>query len=147
MIVFQEKKEVPFCAEEIFDLVMNIEKYPEFLPWITGARIIDKQENYILAELDVNFKGYRTSYTSRVSTKKIDSEFHIKIDSHNGPFKTLRNLYVISAIEQNKCLICFDNFIEFKFKIIENLAEPILFKYVQKIITAFEERANNILIK
>jgi coenzyme Q-binding protein COQ10 len=144
MINFQEKKELKFSSKQIFDLIMDIEKYPQFLPWVSGSRIVEKHEDYILAELNLNFKGYKTSYLSNVSTNFNQGTYEISIQSQNGPFKSLKNFYLISPIEENQCLIFFDNLVEFRFKLLEAIVEPILSNYAEKIIYAFEERARDI---
>jgi coenzyme Q-binding protein COQ10 len=144
MIKFQEKKELDFTSKQIFDLVMDIEKYPQFLPWISGASIIKEYTDHIIAELDIYFKGYKTSYLSEVSTKIDDGTYEISIESKNGPFKSLKNFYVIRSIGEKKCSMFFDNSIELRFKLLETIIEPVLSKYVEKIILAFEERAGDI---
>jgi coenzyme Q-binding protein COQ10 len=141
MIKFQEKKELDFTSKQIFDLIMDIEKYPQFLHWISGASIVKQYEDHIIAELEIYFKGYKTSYLSEVSTKIDESTYQISIQSRNGPFKSLKNFYVINSVGEKKCSIFFDNSIEFRLKLVQTIVEPVLSKYVQRIILAFEERA------
>jgi coenzyme Q-binding protein COQ10 len=147
MISFKTNREIHFTTKQIFDLIMDIEKYPEFLPWINGARIINRNDNEIVAELDIYFKGYKTSYISNVVSRNDNDVYSISIKSMNGPFKRLENLYTLYPIENNSCQINFDNIIEFRFKIIEDLIGLKLSSHVEKIISAFEIRAKNIYLK
>jgi len=155
MISFRTNKIVDFSAYQIFNLIMDIEKYPDFLPWIDYSKIIANESNLIIAELGVNFKGYKTSYISNITTMIEEQSncllennkiYQIFIESSNGPFKKLENLYTITPLEK-KCLINLDNSFEFRFKIIENLIGKILSNKVEQIITTFEERANEIYKK
>jgi coenzyme Q-binding protein COQ10 len=155
MISFRTNKIVDFTAHQIFDLIMDIEKYPDFLPWIDYSKIIANENNLIIAELGVNFKGYKTSYISNITTMIEEQSnyllennkiYQIFIESSNGPFKKLENIYTITPLEK-KCLINLDNSFEFRFKIIENLIGKILSNKVEQIITTFEERANEIYKK
>ncbi len=80
MISYKTSKKVDFTSKEIFDLVMDIEKYPDFLEWVSGARIIEKQDNLVVAKLDIYFKGYKTSYISNITTKfcKLNTQIDFK---------------------------------------------------------------------
>ena len=147
MISFKTTREIPFTTKQIFDLIMDIEKYPEFLPWIHGARILNKNDNEIVAELDIYFKGYKTSYISNVISGNDNDIYSISIQSINGPFKRLENLYTLYPLENNLCQINFDNIIEFRFKIIEDLIGLKLSSHVEKIISAFEIRAKHVYFK
>jgi coenzyme Q-binding protein COQ10 len=144
MISYQTSKKVDFTSKEIFDLVMDIEKYPDFLEWVSGAKIIEKQDNLVVAKLDIYFKGYNTSYISNITTESNNDHYSINIESKDGPFKSLRNIYIITPIDNKSCILTFDNHVEFRFKIIESIIGLTLSKNVEKIISAFEDRAKRI---
>ena len=61
-----QKKVLNFNAKDIYSLVLDIEKYPLFLPYVSSAKILSKNENQLTARLGVNFKGFTSSYTSKV---------------------------------------------------------------------------------
>jgi coenzyme Q-binding protein COQ10 len=147
MISFKTEKKVDFSSTQIFELIMDIEKYPEFLEWIIDGRIISKKDNYIIAELTASFKGYKTSYISNITTEFSNNNYKILINSDNGPFEILRNIYVISEIDKNSCLISLDNAFEFRIKILDRLISKIFEDKAQKIISSFEDRAKKIYIK
>ena len=142
-----EFKTLPYSAKHMFDLVMDIEKYPQFLPWCLAAKITKRfDENHLEADLVINFKGFSQKYSSDVRAKKtIDNEFLISVVSIDGPFKNLINSWEFkdlpSADGKASCQIKF--FIDFEFKsiILGKMIGMIFEKATNKMIDAFEKRA------
>ncbi len=62
-----EQQLSPYTPKQLFDLVVDIEKYPQFLPWCRAARILERNENEFLGELVISFAHITESYTSRVT--------------------------------------------------------------------------------
>src|ERR1043166_7802164 len=62
-----EQRGLPYTPEQLFALVADIERYPEFLPWYVGARIRERQPNLIIADLIIGFRMFRERFTSRVA--------------------------------------------------------------------------------
>ena len=58
---------LPYAPEQMFDLVADVKRYPEFLPWVMGARVRRQSETLIVADLLVGFRMIRERYTSRVA--------------------------------------------------------------------------------
>ena len=83
-----QKRKVPYTEEQIFNLVADIDKYPEFLPWCVDTRILRQEENLIYADLMVGFKWVREVYTSNV---KFNRPHLIDVEYQKGPFKYLIN--------------------------------------------------------
>ena len=90
MPAHQETKKLPYSAEQMFNLVSNLERYPEFLPWCIGARILnrDNQKQVVLAELVIGFKSFQERFVSRVKFSKVE---RIQVTYEKGPFKHLEN--------------------------------------------------------
>ena len=61
-----ETRILPYSAEQMFSLVMDIDKYPEFLPWCIGARINSKSKNDLEADVLIGYKMFREKFSSRV---------------------------------------------------------------------------------
>ncbi len=78
----------PHTTEKLFNLVTDIESYPEFLPWIVAARILKREESVIIAELVIKYKFFRSKYTSKVTL--IPNE-EVIVELVEGPFKHLKN--------------------------------------------------------
>ena len=66
-----EKRFLPYTAEQVFDLVADIERYPEFLPWCVGARILRRDGDVLKADVIVGFKMLRETFTSRVTLNRV----------------------------------------------------------------------------
>lgn len=138
----KQEKILNHAAKEIYDLVMDIEKYPEFLPWCKAAKIdkVISPEN-LHATLLINFKNFLESYTSNVAHHKTTDGFEIKVEAIKGPFKKLINHWKIHHLEEEKCRVEF--FIEFEFNsfLLGKMIGMIFEKATEKMMNAFEERA------
>ena len=131
-----------YSPEDLFDLVANIEAYPEFLPYCTAARIIKQQDNLIIAELMIKYKVFRSAYTSRVTLYPKDK---ITVELVDGPFKHLKNHWQFIK-EANGSTIEFMLDFELKSSLLENLINSEFDYYADKLMAAFINRAGNNLV-
>lgn len=83
----QRSARVPYTAEQMFDLVNDVESYPRFLHWCSGARIDVRQGNTVEATLDIGVLGFRRSFRTRNTLRRPES---IEIELVTGPFRRLR---------------------------------------------------------
>jgi ribosome-associated toxin RatA of RatAB toxin-antitoxin module len=83
----QRSARVPYSAKQMFDLVNDVEKYPEFLHWCTGARVDARQGNTIEATLDIAVLGFHRSFRTRNTLRSPD---RIGLELVSGPFRRLR---------------------------------------------------------
>jgi coenzyme Q-binding protein COQ10 len=138
-----QHKILPYPAKKMYDLVMDIEKYPEFLPWCKQAKITKKiSEENLEADLLINFKNFFEKYTSDVKHGKSSlDEYFVDVVAIQGPFKSLVNKWKFRDLENGKCEIEF--FLEFEFNSIflTKMIGVIFSKAAEKMMTAFEERA------
>ncbi len=151
MFSYSEEKNFACRAEELFELVADVEKYPEFLPWCEATRIISSNGDTIIADLVVRYKGVYTKYTSKISLFKPtkDSNYwSIDVTQQEGPFKFLSNKWEFYWDNEKKST-CVKFFIEFEMQSrILNFTIGMMFeKLVVKMIQSFEERANAVLEK
>ena len=93
MTTYTERKLVPYAPAQLFDLVADVAKYPQFLPWCVAAHIRSQQDDELIADLTIGFGPFRESFTSRVSLTPCDAAGFcaIKSEYENGPFKYLHN--------------------------------------------------------
>ena len=91
MTIFTKKIQTVFHAKQLYDLVFDVESYPEFLPWCTGAKIITMHDDCFYAKLNIGYKIFNESYTSKVIFKK---DQYIDAQCIDGPFKMLHNRWV-----------------------------------------------------
>ena len=87
MPTVQRSARVPYTTEQMFDLVNDIERYPEFLHWCRGARVDAVQGSTIEATLDIGALGFHQSFRTRNTLKRPE---RIGIDLVSGPFRRLR---------------------------------------------------------
>src|SRR3546814_632426 len=83
-----ETRHLPYSPEQMFDLVSDVKRYPEFLPWVTAVRVRSNNDAEMVADLVVGFKALRESFTSRVHKSRPDV---VDVDYLDGPLKYLHN--------------------------------------------------------
>ncbi len=145
---FSQTKKVKYSSKEMFDLVMDIESYPHFLPWCKDAKITHHIfDDNIHADLLINFKNIFETYTSDIKFKKIKDDYYIHVVAIKGPFRHLVNNWHFSKIDDNNCKIDFDVEFEFSSKILTKLIGLIFKEASKKMMKAFEDRASKIYNK
>jgi coenzyme Q-binding protein COQ10 len=138
-----------YSSLQLFNLVADIESYPHFLPWCAAARILEKTDQHILAELSIGYKGLLENYTSKVTFQKPSNEQDkglIIVKMVEGPFQYLTNNWEFSPnlVNHKGCSIKFSIDFAFKSKLLESLIGSFFERAVQKMVMAFEERAKNL---
>jgi len=136
-----EKKLLPYTREQLFDLVSDIERYPEFLPWCVGARIRERRDNEILGDLLIGYKMVRERFTSRVVLSAPD---RIDVSYSEGPFKYLNNHWLFLPQGDGQCLIDFYVDFEFRSKMLQKIMEMFFNEAVKRMVGAFEARAHQL---
>ena len=143
MKIHTEQKILPFKPDQIFELVGDVAKYPEFLPWCTGARIRERQQTStgetMIADLMIGFKMVRERFTSRVTLDRPD--LRIDVDYMQGPFKHLKNHWTFSATPVGACQIDFHLEFEFSSVLLQKLIGVLFHEAVRRMVAAFETRA------
>jgi len=142
MPTHSETRELPYTAQQMYDLVADVANYPEFLPWTAAARIKSREDrgdhSVMDADLVISFKVFRERFTSRVvlwpEDNKIDTEYL------DGPFKHMRSNWAFRDTDQG-CEI--DFFVDFEFKnaILQTLIGVVFNEAMQRVVKAFEKRA------
>ena len=122
----------------MFDLVADVNRYQEFLPWVSAVRVRSNSDHEMIADLVVGFKGLRENFTSRV---KKDKPTAISVDYVDGPLKFLRNDWRFVDRESGGCTIDFAVDFAFKSRIFETLAGQVFERALKKMTDAFVERA------
>lgn len=135
----------------MYDLVADIESYPQFLPWNSAARIRDRRETpegaeEIAADLVISFKVFRERFGSRVLLWPLDDEGRLRIDTEylDGPFKYMRSGWTFVDRPEGGCHIEF--FVDFEFRnaILQRLIGVVFHEAMSRIVRAFETRARNL---
>jgi len=137
MPAHSEQKILPHAPAQMYRLVLDIERYPEFLPWCLGCRIVEHHENHILADMIVGYKIFREKFRSRVSFVQ-NKEIHVEY--LDGPLKHLKNDWLFAAAEGG-CAIHFHIDFEFHSRLLQSVAESFFNRALGRMMDAFEERA------
>ncbi len=142
-----ETRDLPYTAQQMYDLVADVEAYPKFIPWTTGARVRDRKDvaggEEMIADLVVSFKVFRERYTSRVSLQPSDGEKDARIDvtAINGPFDRLVTRYRFTPREDGGCTMGLDVDFAFKSRLLQRAAGMAFELALKRVSRAFEERA------
>ena len=141
MIAYEEIKIVSHSPKNMFDLVADVSKYPEFLPWCLASRIRKNDGKVMIADLLVGFQLLREKFTSRVNLN--EKKFLINVEYEDGPFKYLNNNWQFFSHTEG-CEIHFQVNFEFRNIIFQTMMEKLFSNAVRKMVYAFEERAEKI---
>ncbi|MBF0124104.1 MAG: type II toxin-antitoxin system RatA family toxin [Magnetococcales bacterium] len=128
---------VPFQPEQIYQLVADVRRYPEFLPWCTQARVSNEQASQFTAEMVVNFKGFRESFRT---IDRLYPHSRIEVRLHSGPFEKLENEWRFTSVQGGTRV---DFFIDFQFKsrLLNMTLGPVFAHASQTMLEAFRKRA------
>ncbi len=131
-------------AKQLFDIVLDLEKYPEFIPWCTDMKINLKKPNEIFADMYIFYKLLLPQkFGSHVIFN--EAKLNIKTIYVDGPLKDLRTDWQFNPISKNKTIVNFNVNFEFKKFLHQKFAEIFYPLIENKLIESFQQRANQIL--
>lgn len=136
-----EKRVVHQSPGQLFDLVADIERYPEFLPWCIGARIKRRDGRVLHADLVIGYKLIRERFTSRVDPQR--DRMRIDVAYTEGPFRYLNNHWVFEP-HPDGCMIDFYVDFEFHNRMLQSVIGLFFNEAVRRMVQAFETRADDL---
>lgn len=141
-----ETRQLPYSAQQMYDLVADVGRYPEFLPWTAAARVRDVTERddgtqVMEADLVISFRVFRERFGSRVTLWP--QERRIRTDYLDGPFKHMTSNWCFAPVEGG-CEVAFDVDFEFRNRILQKAAGLFFFDAMQRVVRAFEARAHEL---
>lgn len=137
---------MPHSAEQMYGLIADVERYPEFLPWCTACRIRrtaalpDETGTVVDADLVISFKVFRERFGSRVTLRPDAGT--IDVEYLDGPFRYLNNHWKFIPVDDARCDVSFFVDFEFKSRILQSLIGVVFNEAMQRIVRAFERRAD-----
>jgi coenzyme Q-binding protein COQ10 len=134
-----ERRSLPHNAAQMYDLVVDVSRYPEFLPWVSATRIRKDEESEMLADMIVGFKSLRETFSSRVLKTPKSS---IIVDYLDGPMKHLHNAWTFEDVEGGGSIVDFTVEFSFRNRVFEALAGQFFDSALRKMTTGFVERAD-----
>jgi coenzyme Q-binding protein COQ10 len=134
----RETRRLPWSASEMFDLVADVGRYGEFLPWVQGMRVGPQQGNVVTADMIVGFRMIREKFTSKVT---LDRPHSIHVEYLDGPMKYLFNDWTFRDAPDGGCEIDFAVDFQFRNRAFEALAGMVFTQAFEKMVGAFVARA------
>ena len=132
-----ETRTVPWRPEQLFDLVADVGRYPQFLPWCVGAKVRSRSEAEMVADMTIGFGPFRESFTSRVALVRPD---RLDVRYENGPFRYLTNQWRFEP-DGNGCRVYFHVDFEFRSKLLQLAIGAVFHETVRRMVAAFLARA------
>lgn len=133
-----ERRELPFSAQQMYRLVADVDRYPEFLPWVIGTRIRSDSDTEMLADMIVGFLNLRETFSSRV--RKTPGR-RIEVDYLDGPLKELNNVWIFEDASGGGCIVDFTVDFTFRNRVFQTIAGQFFDKALRKMTDAFIARA------
>lgn len=146
MPTHSETRTLPYSPQQMYDLVADVARYPEFLPWTAAARVrsVTPQgdgSEVMDADLVISFKLFREKFRSRVvlwpEERRIDTEYL------DGPFKHMRSNWSFTQAGEG-CDVSFFVDFEFRNRLLQKAAGLFFYEAMQRIVRAFEDRAQSL---
>jgi ribosome-associated toxin RatA of RatAB toxin-antitoxin module len=130
-----------YSAEQMFDLVANVEDYPKFLPWCGGVKVLERSEEKLVACLAINFHGVKQSFTT-ANINQRPTQMTMKLV--DGPFKVMDGVWTFKALRADACKVEFDLRYEFSSMILEQLIGPVFGMIANSMVDSFCKRAETV---
>jgi coenzyme Q-binding protein COQ10 len=144
---FSNKRRVPHTADQMFDLVADVERYPEFVPLCAALKVRQRSAKpdgteVIVADMTVSFKLVKETFTSRVTLDRPNRK--ILVEYVSGPFSSLENRWTFEPKEGDNCDVTFFIAYEFKSRMLAMLMGTMFDTAFARLSAAFEKRADAI---
>jgi ribosome-associated toxin RatA of RatAB toxin-antitoxin module len=136
--VVQKSALVKFSAQQMFDLVDDIESYPQFLPWCSGSRVLRREDDIVDGEIQISKAGFNRTFSTR---NRLDNGGKIYLSLLEGPFSSLEGVWTFMPLREDASKISLD--LEFEVSgILANLAfGPVFNQICNTMVTSFTQRA------
>ena len=132
---------VPYSAQQMYQLVNDVESYSEFLPWCSGGSVLEDSESVRVARVDISKGPIKQHFTTR--NELTDGE-EIKLSLVEGPFSQLQGQWSFAAIGDSGCRVTFNTQFSFSSRIIEKTVGPVFNEICTRLVDAFVDRAKQV---
>ncbi len=139
MAKFEKSVLIARSAQLMFDLVDNVEDYPQFLPWCNQTRVEFRDEKKTVATLHINYLSVKSHFTTE---NEKENPLRMTIRLVDGPFRRLEGLWCFKPLAENACKIEFQLSYEFSSKIFEKVIGPVFSQITNTFVDAFVRRAD-----
>ena len=129
---------VPYSAEDMFDLIEKAECYPSFLPWCTGAEILERSDDWVSARLEFSYLSLR--FAMRTRNPKRRPEW-LQVRMVEGPFTQFHGDWHLQPLADQGCRVSFDLSYRFSEGVVDHVAKAALGRIFGSVVEAFVKRA------
>ena len=136
-----EQRLIRYSPEQLFELVADVRRYPEFLPWCLASRIRKQTDSALVADLIIGFQVFKEQFTSYIQMDR--DHLTIQVEYAEGPFKYLTNRWKFIQ-HPDGCMIDFYVDFEFKSRLLQTVIENLFTEAVRRMVSAFETRADQL---
>lgn len=130
-----------YSARQMYDLVVDVERYPEFLNWCSKTRVLERGTDEMVASIEISFKGLHRSFTTR---NYMDSGRSLRIELVDGPFRTLNGIWHFIELDADSCKIELDLEFDFSNALLARLVGPVFSQIANRQLDAFQRRAEQV---
>lgn len=132
---------VPYSDHQMFLLVNDVARYPEFVPSCEASRIISETEQEIVAELSISKAGIRHAFTTR---NTLTEPTQVRLDLVDGPFKHLTGAWEFQALAEDACKVTLRLDFEFSSKLLHFAFGKVFNEVTSRMVDAFAQRARQV---
>lgn len=129
---------VPYTADEMYLLVADVSKYAEFLPWCSGARVLQQEGTEVTAQVDIAFKGVKQSFTT---VNQHEQGRQIQMSLKEGSFSSLKGVWQFIELDEQASKILFDIEFTFSSRLAGAVIGPVFSMIANGMVDAFHQRA------
>ncbi len=140
MTVVKKTRKVPFSCKQMYDLVNDVDKYHEFVPYFTSSEVHHRDENEVQATLNISAGGISKSFTTK---NRLQPNKMIEMRLVEGPFSHLEGFWRFDPTDDG-CAIIFDLEFEFAGRMLSMLFGPVFEQIAEKMVDSFCERASSL---
>ncbi|MEM6490337.1 MAG: type II toxin-antitoxin system RatA family toxin [Pseudomonadota bacterium] len=133
-----ERRTLPYTAAQLYAIVADIERYPDFLPWCRASRIKQRDGDRLRAEMVIGFKVFREKFTSDVALTPSET---VAVTHVDGPFRRLTNHWRFTDREDGQADVEFYVDFEFRSRLLQTTVQALFAEAVRRMVAAFEGRA------
>ncbi|NNC58857.1 MAG: type II toxin-antitoxin system RatA family toxin [Erythrobacter sp.] len=137
----RDQRHLTYSPEQMYDLVADVARYNEFLPWVVATRVRSDSDTEMVADMVVGFKTLRERFTSRVEKERPN---HIRVHYVDGPLRDLDNQWHFTPDGEGGCIVDFCVDFSFRNLVFEALAGQYFDRAFRRMVEAFETRADEL---
>jgi len=132
---------IEHTPEQMFELIDEVERYPEFLPWCGGSEVHERDAERTVATLHVNYHGMKTHFTTE-NEKQAPNLMRLRL--RDGPFRHLDGAWQFTALGETACKIEFRLHYEFSNRFLDKALGPVFNHIANTFVDSFVQRADQV---